>query len=174
MKKFATIGTVLAVVFTVAVIPAASAQRRSAEPPVACAGLVAQLAETVKTVIEPLATTPPAPDKAAPPLGDTLALLVGMTAAKCLPAPPVSAPAQAEAGFRAPELCLSNSMAVFAGAFSVLSKIVPGAVAPDPGKLRVEVQAWLKAVTSALENCGLPAPPGGMPAWPNPPAQRIR
>ncbi|WP_461121630.1 hypothetical protein [Saccharothrix stipae] len=170
MNKFATMGTVLAVVFAVAVIPAASAQRRSAEPPAGCAGLVTQLAETVKKAIEPLAANPPAPDKAAAPLGDALRLLVGMTAAKCLPAPPASAPAQAEAQFQGPELCLSHAMAVFAGLFSVLSKIVPGAVAPDPGKLRAEVQAWLKTVTTALENCGLPAPPGGMPTLPNPPA----
>jgi hypothetical protein len=168
VKKFATIGTVLAVVLAVAVIPAASAQRLSAEPPAACAGLVTQLADTLKKAIEPLAANPPTPDKAAVPMGDALRLLVAMTAAKCLPTPPMTAPADAR--FQGPELCLSQSMAMFAGLFSVLSKIVPGAVAPDPGKLRAEVQGWLKTVTDALATCGLPAPPGGMPAFPNPPA----
>ncbi|WP_106613679.1 hypothetical protein [Saccharothrix carnea] len=168
MRKFATIGTVLAVVLAVAVIPAASAQRHSAEPPAACAGLVTQLADTLKKAIEPLAANPPAPDKVAAPLGDVLRLLVAMTAAKCLPTPPTSAPAEVRA--HGPELCLSQAMAVFAGLFSVLSKVVPGAVAPDPGKLRGEVQAWLKAVADAVQTCGLPAPPDGMPTMPNPPA----
>ena len=166
MRKFATIGTVLAVVFTVAVIPAASARRLSAEPPAACAGLVTQLADTLKKVVEPLAADPPAPDKAAVPLGDVLRLLVAMTAAKCLPTPPTAAPAEVRS--HGPELCLSQDLAMFAGAFSVLSKIVPGAVAPDPGKLRVEVQTWLKLVDEALKSCGLPVPEGGMPTMPNP------
>lgn len=163
-----TIGTVLAAVFAVAVIPAASAQRRSAEPPASCAGLVTQLADTLKKVVEPLAATPPTPDKAVAPLGDVLSLLVGMTAAKCLPPPPVGAPA--EAVTRGPELCLSHTMATFAGAFSVLSKIVPGAVPPDAGKLRAEVQAWLKIVNEAMGSCGLPVPSGGMPTFPSQPA----
>lgn len=171
MRTFATIGTVLAVVLAVAVIPAASAQRQSAEPPAACAGLVTQLADTLKKVVEPLAANPPAPDKAAPPLGEVLRVLVAMTAAKCLPTPPTTAPA--EVRFHGPELCLSQDLAMFAGAFSVLSKIVPGAVAPDPGKLRAEVQTWLKLVNEALKTCGLPVPEGGMPTMPDP-AQSVR
>ncbi|MEU4741325.1 hypothetical protein AB0G02_12800 [Actinosynnema sp. NPDC023658] len=169
-KKCVTIGSLLAVLLATAVVPAATAAREAAaEPPAACAGMVSQLADSVKKVVEPLAAAPPAPDKAATPLADTLVLLVGMTAAKCLPAPPLSKP-PAEVRFQGPELCLSHSMAVFAGAFSVLSKIVPGAVAPDPGKLRGEVQGWLKTLNDALQNCGLPAPAGGMPTLPNPPA----
>ena len=168
MQKFATIGTVLAVVLAVAVIPAASAQRQSAEPPAACAGLVTQLADTLKKAIEPLAANPPTPDKAVVPLGDTLRLLVAMTAAKCLPMPPMTAPARTR--LEGPELCLSQSMAVFGGLFGVLSKIVPGAVPPDPGKLRAEVQGWLKTVGEAMQTCGLPVPDGGMPTLPNPPA----
>ena len=169
VRKFATIGTVLAVVLAVAVIPAASAQRqsaerRTAEPPAACAGLVTQFADTLKKVIEPVAADPPAPDEAAVPLGDALRLLVAMTAAKCLPTPPATAPA--EVRFQGPELCLSHGLAMFAGAFSVLSKIVPGAVPPDPGKLRAEVRAWLKTVSDAMQNCGLPVPDGGMPTMP--------
>ncbi|QQQ75348.1 hypothetical protein IOD16_30270 [Saccharothrix sp. 6-C] len=166
MRKIATIGTVLAVVLAVAVIPAASAQRQSAEPPAACAGLVAQLADTLKKVVEPLAATPPAPDKAAVPLGDVLRLLVAMTAAKCLPTPPMTG--AAEVRFHGPELCLSHDLAMFAGAFSVLSKLVPGAVPPDPGKLRAEAQTWLKVLNEALKNCGLPVPEGGMPTMPDP------
>ncbi|MFJ6672200.1 hypothetical protein ACIQMJ_13915 [Actinosynnema sp. NPDC091369] len=164
MRKIATIGTVLAVLLAVAVIPAASARRQSAEPPAACAGLVTQLADTLKKVIEPLAANPPTPDKAAVPLGDALRVLVAMTASKCLPTPPMTAPA--ESRFHGPELCLSQAMTSFAGLFSVLSKVVPGAVAPDPGKLRGEVQGWLKVVGDTVTTCGLPAPPGGMPTMP--------
>lgn len=166
VRKFATIGTVLAVVLGVAVIPAASAPRQPAEPPAACAGLVTQLADTLKTVIEPLAADPPTPDKAVVPLGDVLRLLVAMTAAKCLPTPPTTAPA--EVRVNGPELCLSHDLAMFAGAFSVLSKIVPGAVPPDPGKLRAEAGTWLKTVGDAMANCGLPVPDGGMPTMPAP------
>ncbi|MCE7000614.1 hypothetical protein LZG04_38235 [Saccharothrix sp. S26] len=172
MRTFVTFGSVLAVVLAVAVIPAASAQRQ-AEPPAACAGLVDQLATTLKAAVEPLAAKPPTPDKAVVPLGDSLRVLVGLTAAKCLPTPPMSAPAEVRSPDvepRGPELCLSRSMATFAGLFSVLSKIVPGAVAPDAGKLRGEVQNWLKTVNDTVSTCGLPAPPGGMPTLPNPPA----
>ncbi|MGW4112869.1 hypothetical protein ACWEFJ_18520 [Actinosynnema sp. NPDC004786] len=169
MRKFVTVGSVLAVALAVAVIPAASAQRQEAEPPAACAGLVVQLADGVKKVVEPLAANPPTPDKAAAPMGDVIVLLVGMTAAKCLPRPPVSAPASAD-GYRGPELCLSHSMAAFAGSFSVLSKVVPGAVPPDAGKLRTEAQGWTKAIGDVVANCGLPAPAEGMPTFPKPPA----
>ncbi|MFI9010249.1 hypothetical protein ACIGNX_23750 [Actinosynnema sp. NPDC053489] len=168
MQKFATIATVLAAVLALAVIPAASARRLSAEPPAACAGLVTQLADTLKKAVEPLAATPPTPDKAVVPLGDALRLMVAMTAAKCLPAPPTTAPAEVRS--QGPELCLSHSLAGFAGLLSVLSKIVPGAVPPDPGKLRNEVQTWLKTLGDALGNCGLPVPAGGLPTLPNPPA----
>lgn len=164
MRKFATIGTVLAVLLTVAAIPAASARRQSAEPPAACAGLVTQLADTLKKVIEPVAADPPTPDKAAVPLGDSLRVLVAMTASKCLPAPPMTAPAQGRV--HGPELCLSQAMTSFAGLFSVLSKVVPGAVAPDPGKLRGEVRGWLKVVGDTVQTCGLPVPPDGMPTMP--------
>ena len=164
MRTFATIGSVLAVVLAVAVIPAASAQRQSAEPPAACGGLVTELAGALKKAVEPLAANPPTPDKAVVPMTDVIRLLVAMTAAKCLPVPPVTAPAEAPA--RGPELCLSQALATFAGAFSVLSKIVPGAVPPDPGKLRAEVQVWLKTASDAVQSCGLPAPPGGMPTLP--------
>jgi hypothetical protein len=176
-KKYVTTGSLLAVLLAAAVIPGATAAPEpAAAPPPACAGLVAQLAETVKKALEPLSASPPTPDKAAAPLGDSVALLVGMTAARCLPTPPLSAPTSAsasasdEARFQGPELCLSHAMATFAGAFSVLSKIVPGAVAPDPGKLRGEVQTWLKTLNDALQNCALPVPEGGMPTLPNPPA----
>ncbi|WP_367136063.1 hypothetical protein [Saccharothrix sp. HUAS TT1] len=170
MKKFATIGSTLAVLFAVAVIPAATAEQEEAEPPAACAGVVAQLAGAVKQVIDPLAADPPTPDKAAPPFGDVLATLAGMTALRCLPPPPLSAPPPGEVQYQGPELCLSHSMMTFAGAFSALGKIVPGAVAPDPGKLRAEVQTWLKTLNDMLANCALPVPEGGMPAFPKPPA----
>jgi cytochrome c556 len=73
-----------------------------------------------------------------------------------------------EVRFQGQELCLSQALASFAGAFSVLSKIVPGALPPDPGKLRAEVEAWLKTMSDAVQNCGLPAPETGMPALPDP------
>lgn len=164
-----TLGSVLAAVLGVAVIPAASAQRQEAGPPAACAGLVVQLADNAKKVIDPLAANPPTPDQAAAPLGDVILLMTSMTAARCLPPPPLSVPASTD-GFRGPELCLSHSMAAFAGSFSVLSKVVPGAVPPDAGKLRAEAQGWAKAIGDVVTNCGLPAPAEGMPAFPKPTA----
>jgi hypothetical protein len=122
------------------------------------------LAETLKRVIEPLAANPPEPPKSAVPLAEVLGLLIALQGAKCLPIPSAAPPAAQE--FRGPELCLSNAMATLAGVFSVLSKVVPGAVAPDPGKLRAEVSALLKTMTETLANCGLPAPPGGLPTMP--------
>jgi hypothetical protein len=164
VRKFASIASLLAVLFAVAVVPAATAEREAAEPPAACAGLITQLAETLKRVIGPLTTNPPEPPKAAAPLVEVLGLLIAMQGAKCLPIPSVAPPGAQEV--RGPELCLSNALATLAGVFSVLSKVVPGAVAPDPGKLRAEVSALLKTMTETLTNCGLPAPPGGLPTVP--------
>lgn len=161
MRKFTSIASLLAVLFAVAVVPAATAQRDTAEPPVACAGLITQLADTLKNVIEPLTTSPPDPPKAAAPLVDVLGLVVAAQGAKCLPVPPVGGQR-----FQGPELCLSNALAVLAGVFSVLSKIVPGAVPPEPSKLRAEVSALLKTLNDTVQNCGLPAPPGGLPTVP--------
>ncbi|ONI83360.1 hypothetical protein ALI22I_33070 [Saccharothrix sp. ALI-22-I] len=168
VRKFATTASLLAVLFALAVVPAATAEREAAEPPAACAGLVEQLAQTLKKVIEPLTTTPPVPGNAAAPLGDVLGLLAALQGAKCLPLPPVSAPVEQE--FQGPKLCLSNTMAAFAGVYSVLIKVVPGAVPPEPTKVVAEVSTLLKTLNDMVKNCGLPAPPGGLPTMPKPPA----
>lgn len=185
VRKFATTGSLVVVLCAVTTVPGATAERwaaerRAAEPPPACAPLVAQVAETMKKVIEPLTATPPVPGNAAPPLGDVLRQLAAMTVAKCLPMPPASPPASAEPRFQgpwlqgpwfqAPELCLSNAMLVAGGVFNVLGKVVPGAVPPNNDKLLAEVSALLKTMNDALQNCGLPAPPGGLPTVPKPPA----
>ncbi|WP_158843342.1 hypothetical protein [Saccharothrix deserti] len=173
MKKFATVGSLLVVLFVAAVVaavvPGATAKENAAEPPVACAGLVAQFADTLKKVVGALTAVPPVPAEGAPALGDALGLLAALQDAKCLPKPPVSA-LPAEEQVLGPELCLSHVMAVFAGVYSVLGKVVVGAVPPDPTKLRNEVSAVLKTVHDMVQNCGLPVPPGGLPTVPNPPA----
>ncbi|MFD1146712.1 hypothetical protein [Saccharothrix hoggarensis] len=166
MRKFAATGSLLAVLLAVVAIPAATAEREVVAPPPACTGLVTQLGETLKTATAPLTATPPEPPKAAAPLGDVLHLLVSMQGARCLPRPPASASAEAEPQARKPELCLSTTMAVFGGVFAVLAKVVPGAVPPDPAKLRNEVSALLKTMNALLTNCGLPAPAGGLPTLP--------
>lgn len=163
MRKFATTGSVLVVLFAAAVAPAATAVDR-ADPPGACAGLVAQLADTLEKAVGAVTADPPTPGRAAAPLGDSLGLLTAMQGAKCLPVAPVSTPMSA--AVQGPELCLSHAMASFAAVYGVLGKVVEGAVAPDPKKLRAEVSAVLKTLTGTLESCGLPAPPNGLPTVP--------
>ncbi len=94
----------------------------------------------------------------APALGDELGLLAAMQGARCLPYPPVSAPV-AKSELAGPELCLSNTMTAFAGVYSVLGKVVPGAVTPDPGQIKNEVAGLLKALKDLLASCGLPVMP---------------
>ncbi|MGM1064974.1 hypothetical protein [Saccharothrix sp. Mg75] len=155
----------LAVLGAVLAVPSAGA-----EPPPACAGLVAQLSASVKKVVDGAVAEPPQGKAVAEALGDALGLLTAMQGARCLPLPPVSAPPPAGEAFAGPELCASGAMASFAGVYSVLAKVVPGAVAPDPGKLKNEVSGVLKTLNDLLSHCALPPPEGGLPTMPAPPA----
>lgn len=167
IRKSIASGISLIVAGVVLVVPSAVAE----EPPAACGGLVGQLSSTLKGVVDGVVAEPPEGKAVSEALGDSLGLLTAMQGAKCLPVPPVSAPAAgspAAEPFLGPELCPSHAMASFAGVYSVLSKVVPGAVPPDPGKLKNEVTGVLKTVKDLLANCGLPEPEGGLPTVPAP------
>lgn len=165
MKKTVTVISLVAVMFTASVVPAASSPR--VEPPAACAGLVTQLVDTLKKVIGSLTAIPPNPGNAAAPLGDILGVLSALQGAKCLPTPPVSVPgAPVEMAWQGPEECLPVVMSLFSNVFGLLGKVLPGAGAPDPTKLLSLVTDLLKTLTDALQKCGLPAPPGGLPTVP--------
>ncbi|GLZ35379.1 hypothetical protein Lesp02_75660 [Lentzea sp. NBRC 105346] len=173
MKKTVTVISLVAVMFTASVVPAASTPDRD-DPPAACAGLVTQLVDTLKKVIGSLTAIPPNPGNAAAPLGDILGVLTALQGAKCLPTPPVSAPAglpvpagaSSDVAWQGPEECLPVVMSLFSNVFGLLGKVLPGAGLPDPTKLLSLVTDLLKTLTDALQKCGLPAPPGGLPTVP--------
>ena len=176
MKKIATVIPLIAV-FAASVIPAAATPSRlQVDPPAACLDLVTKLSDAVKKAIAPLTALPPDPGKVAAPLGDVLGILTQMQSSKCLPTPPVSVPAPpvavpgAPTDFQGPEQCLSAAMNLFSIVFGILGKVVPGAGVPDVTKLLAEVTGLLKALTDTLSACGLPTPPGGLPAAPSLPA----
>lgn len=168
MKKTVTVISLVAVVFTASIVPAASASDHRADPPAACAGLVTQLVDTLKKVIGSLTALPPNPGNAAAPLGDILGVLSALQGAKCLPTPPVSAPVAlpVDLQWQGPEECLPVVMSLFSNVFGLLGKVLPGAGLPDPTKLLSLVTDLLKTLTDALQKCGLPAPPGGLPTLP--------
>jgi hypothetical protein len=184
VKKIATVIPLLAVLLVATVIPAAATPSRlhaQPDPPAAaCLDLVTKLSDTVKKVVAGLTALPPDPGKIAAPLGDIVGILTALQSSKCLPTPPVSVPAPpvalpgvpgvpaAEA--RGPEQCLSAAMNLFSIVFGLLSKVVPGAGVPDVTKLLAEVTGLVKSLTDTLTACGLPMPPGGLPAAPSLPS----
>ncbi|TWP53522.1 hypothetical protein FKR81_06105 [Lentzea tibetensis] len=127
-----------------------------------------QLVDTLKKVIGSLTALPPNPGNAAAPLGDILGVLSALQGAKCLPTPPVSAPVAlpVDLQWQGPEECLPVVMSLFSNVFGLLGKVLPGAGLPDPTKLLSLVTDLLKTLTDALQKCGLPAPPGGLPTLP--------
>ncbi|NUT97177.1 MAG: hypothetical protein HOY78_34665 [Saccharothrix sp.] len=171
MKKFASTASLLVVLVAATVVPAASAEPPPAPaPPVACAGLVQQLSDTLKTIVAKLTGVPPAPSATAVPLGEVVGLLGALQGARCLPTPAVGAAGAVPVAHRASEQCLSNTLNVFAATFGVLSAVVPGApaVADVPALLK-QLGALLKNLGDALKNCGLPEPAGGLPTVPSTP-----
>ncbi len=169
VKKFASTASLLVVLVAAAVVPAATAEESAAPaPPVACAGLVQQLSDTLKKVVSALTGVPPAPSATVVPLGEALGLLTALQGAKCLPTPSVGSAAAVPIAHRASEQCLSNTMNVFAAVFGTLAAVVPGApaVADVPALLK-QVGALLKNLGEALKNCGLPEPAGGLPTVPS-------
>jgi hypothetical protein len=167
VKKTVTVVSLVAVIFTASIVPAASTPDR-ADPPAACAGLVTQLVDTLKKVIGSLTAVPPNPGDATAPLGDILGILTALQGAKCLPTPPVSAPVAVpvDLAWEGPEECLPVVMNLFSGVFGLLGKVLPGAGAPDVTAVLKLVTDLLKTLTDTLQKCGLPAPPGGLPTLP--------
>lgn len=173
VKKFASTASLLVVLVAAAVVPAATAEPSPAPaPPVACAGLVQQLSDTLKKVVSALTGMPPAPATTAVPLGEAVGLLNALQGAKCLPTPAVGSAAAVPVAHSASEQCLSNTVHVFASVFGVLGAVVPGApAAADVPTLLKQVSALLKNLGDALKNCGLPEPAGGLPTVPSLPVR---
>jgi len=175
VKKTITALSLVAALFTASTVPAASVTPAAPEPPAACTALVADLAAKVKKVVESLVPVPNA--GAVPPLvGDLLAIVTAMQNAGCLPKPPVSAPSvPAPVTARAYEGPADQCLAAVLDLISSVAGLggaVLGAAAgaqPDPAKVTELVKGLLKNADDLLPKCGLPAPPGGMPALPGAP-----
>ncbi|SDL49563.1 hypothetical protein SAMN04488074_111156 [Lentzea albidocapillata subsp. violacea] len=171
MKKTITALSLVAALFTASTIPAASASPAAPELPAACAGLVTDLAGKLTKTVSSLL---PLPNVAAvtPLIGDMLNLVTAMQSSGCLPTPPVSVPGvplPAKAEYTGPvDQCLPvvlNLISSIAGLGGTVLGAAGGAL-PDVGKLTGLLTTLLKTVTELLSKCGLPAPPGGLPALP--------
>ena len=167
MKKAITALSLVAALFTSSSVPATSASPAAPEPPAACAGLVQDFAAKLKQAVGALV---PTPDVAAvkPLIGDLLVLLTAMQNAGCVPAPPVSppsapSPAKAFESAAAPEECLAAVLNVISGVAGLGGAVLGGA---DAAKITELLKALLQTVNDTLGKCGLPVPPGGMPAMP--------
>jgi hypothetical protein len=172
VKKTITALSLVAALFTASAIPAASASPAAPELPAACAGLVTDLAGKLTKTVSSLL---PVPNVGAvtPLIGDMLGLVTAMQSSGCLPTPPVSVPAvplPAKAvEYAGPvDQCLPvvmNLIASVAGLGGTVLGAAGGGV-PDVGKVTGLLTTLLKTVTDLLGKCGLPAPPGGLPALP--------
>jgi len=167
VKKAITALSLVAALFTSSSVPATSASPAAPEPPAACAGLVQDFAAKLKQAVGALV---PTPDVAAvkPLIGDLLVLLTAMQNAGCVPAPPVSppsapSPAKAFESSAAPEECLAAVLNVISGVAGLGGAVLGGA---DAAKITELLKALLQTVNDTLGKCGLPVPPGGMPAMP--------
>ncbi|ANZ38187.1 hypothetical protein BBK82_21095 [Lentzea guizhouensis] len=128
------------------------------------------LAEKLKKAVAGLV---PVPDVGAvtPLIGDMLGIVTAMQSAGCLPTPPVSAPSVpapvTAMAYEGPaDQCLSavlNLISSIAGLGGAVLGAAAGAQ-PDVAKLTELLKGLLKNANDLLTKCGLPAPPGGMPA----------
>lgn len=173
MKKTITALSLVAALFTASTIPAATASPTAPELPAACAGLVTDLAGKLKQAIGSLL---PLPNTGAltPLIGDLLGIVTALQNAGCLPTPPVSAPgvplpARAAEYTGPADQCLPVVLNLISG-IAGLGGTVLGAAPPDAAKITELLKALLKTVEDLLSKCGLPAPPGGLPALPGLPA----
>ena len=173
MKKTITALSLVAALFTASSVPAASASPAAPELPAACAGLVTDLAGKLTKVVGSLL---PIPNVAAvtPLIGDLLNLVTALQSSGCLPTPPVSVPGGVPLPAKAAEYngpvdqCLPvvlNLISSIAGLGGTILGAAGGGL-PDVGKITGILTTLLKTVTDLLQKCGLPAPPGGLPALP--------
>jgi hypothetical protein len=171
VKKTITALSLVAALFTASSVPAASASPAAPELPAACAGLVTDLAGKLTKVVGSLL---PIPNVAAvtPLIGDLLGLVSALQSSGCLPALPVSAPVplpvKAVAYSGPVDQCLPvvlNLVSTIAGLGGTILGAASGGL-PDVGKITELLTTLLKTVTELLNKCGLPAPPGGLPALP--------
>ncbi|WP_329789403.1 hypothetical protein V1227_34525 [Lentzea sp. DG1S-22] len=174
MRKTITALSLVAALVTASAVPAASSSPAAPEVPAACAALVHDFADKLKKAVSSLA---PTPDVAAvtPLIGDLLGLVTAMQNAGCLPTPPVSAPG-APAPARTAEQtapadqCLPAVLDLIAAVAALGGTILgAGATPPDAAKVTELMNAVLKAAKELLGKCGLPVPPGGLPASPGAP-----
>jgi hypothetical protein len=174
VKKTITALSLVAALFTASTIPAASASPAAPELPAACAGLVTDFAAKLKKAVASLVPVPNV-EAVKPLIGDLLGLVTALQNAGCLPTPPVSAPgvplpARAAEYTGPADQCLPvvlNLIAAIAG----LGGTVLGAAGgpPDVAKITAMLTTVLDTVKDLLGKCGLPAPPGGLPALPGVP-----
>lgn len=173
MKKTITALSLVAAVFTASTIPAASAAPAAPELPAACAAIVTDLAGKLTKVVSSLL---PLPNVGAvtPLIGDLLGLVTALQSSGCLPALPTSGlpvpvPVKGVAAYAGPvDQCLPvvmNLISTIAGLGGTILGAAGGGL-PDVGKITGILTTLLKTVTELLSKCGLPAPPGGLPALP--------
>ncbi|WP_394616024.1 hypothetical protein JNUCC0626_40975 [Lentzea sp. JNUCC 0626] len=173
MKKTITALSLVAALFTASTIPAASAAPAAPELPAACAGIVTDLAGKLTKTVSSLL---PLPNVGAvtPLIGDMLGLVTALQSSGCLPALPTSGlpvpvPVKEGVEYAGPvDQCLPvvlNLVSTIAGLGGTVLGAAGGAL-PDVGKLTGLLTTLLKTVTDLLSKCGLPAPPGGLPALP--------
>lgn len=164
MRKTITALSLVAALLTASSVPATSASPAEPEPPATCAQLVQDFAAKLKQAIASLL---PAPNVAAakPLIGDLLELVDEMQDAECLPTTPVSAPgttpAKAFEQADPADQCLAAVLNLIAGVAGVGGAVLSGA---DAAKITGMLKELLKTAEQVVDQCGLPAPSGGMPA----------
>ena len=173
VKKTITALSLAAALFTASSVPAASASPAAPELPAACAAIVTDLAGKLTKVVSSLL---PLPNVGAvtPLIGDLLGLVTALQSSGCLPTPPVSVPVPLPVKaveYAGPvDQCLPvvlNLISSIAGLGGTILGAAGGGL-PDVGKITGILTTLLKTVTELLSKCGLPAPPGGLPALPVP------
>ncbi|KOV79806.1 hypothetical protein [Nocardia sp. NRRL S-836] len=174
MKKTITVLSLVASLFAASSVPAATASLVAPEPPATCTSLATDLAAKLKKLVESL-LAPPDAGAVAPLIGDLLAIVTAMQNAGCLPKPPVSAPAVPQPAAPAREAPSEQCLAAVLNLISSIAGLggtVLGAVGGtqlDPAKVTEQLKTVLKNADDLLARCGLPAPPGGVPAAPGAP-----
>lgn len=176
MKKTITALSLVAALFTASSVPAASATPAAPELPAACAAIVTDLAGKLTKVVSSLL---PLPNVGAvtPLIGDLLGLVTALQSSGCLPALPTSGlpvpvPVKGVAYAGPVDQCLPvvmNLISSIAGLGGTILGAAGGGL-PDVGKITGILTTLLKTVTDLLQKCGLPAPPGGLPALPGLPS----
>lgn len=132
------------------VIPPATSQAESVDPPAACGGLTSQFQGEIEKAKSSLVALPPDPAKATALVGSVVPVVTAMQGVGCLPAVPPDAGTPVSA-------CADAVADLLAKLFGTVAALVSTGLPDIPGAL-TNITGLLTTLTTLLTEKCLPAP----------------